>query len=47
MDDSSGIHEVRDYKTEDEAEELNVGDYVAVYGGVKMAKRDGKERFTT
>jgi len=41
LDDSTGVHEVRDYKIdEDGGEEINAGDYVAVYGGVKMAKNE-------
>ena len=40
MDDSTGIHEVRDYKIDEDGEEINAGDYVAVYGGVKMAKNE-------
>ena len=45
MDDSTAFHSVRDYKLDEDKEVINVGDYVAVFGGIKVGKGEAKTVF--
>ena len=45
MDDSTAFHSVRDYKVDEDKEIVNVGDFVSVFGGVKVAKGEQKNVF--